>query len=140
MLNLLFFSAPFCVWKILWLVCWKAWRKFKNFFSPFNQRFSQMLRQSVYRIFISIWGNVRLIICLLENFYCIPSYALINLILSPLYLMSIEYFSYFENVLYCWLLYVVSSWSYCCGLVVHEHGDDINKLSKGLLLAFCILI
>lgn len=66
--------------------------------------------------------------CMTHNLYCIPAYYLINLILLPLYYISIDHYARVEIILYNWLLYIVSSWSWCGGLVVHEHGDDIYSL------------
>lgn len=83
----------------------------------------------------TIFFWVRITGCILHNFYCIPAYVLINLILLPLYYISIDHYARVENYLYDWLLYVVSSWSWCCGLVVHEHGDDIYQLKNGKCIA-----
>ena len=82
--------------------------------------------------FVCCYSTLRTIGCIIHNLYCIPAYYVLNLILLPLYYISIDHYARVENVLYNWLLYVVSSWSWAAGLVVHEHGDDIYALRKGL--------
>lgn len=79
----------------------------------------------------SIYGYLRMVVCLGHNLYCIPGYLILNLLLYPLFCLSVDTFSAVESTFYYWLLYVVGSWSNKCGLVVHEHGDDIYQLRKG---------
>ncbi|KAH7638378.1 acyl-coa:lysophosphatidylglycerol acyltransferase 1-like protein [Dermatophagoides farinae] len=71
---------------------------------------------------------IRMTCCMLHNVYCIPGYLLLNLLMLPLYYISIEAYSWIENILYYALLYIVGWWGYGGGLIVHEHGDDIHQL------------
>lgn len=93
---------------------------------------------NVYRAFTTAYSYIRMVGCMTHNLYCIPAYYLINLILLPLYYISIDHYARVEIILYNWLLYIVSSWSWCGGLVVHEHGDDIYSLRNGRLRNFFI--
>ncbi|KPM09354.1 acyl-CoA:lysophosphatidylglycerol acyltransferase 1-like protein [Sarcoptes scabiei] len=77
-----------------------------------------------------IYGTFRVILCLLHNLYCVPGYLILNLILLPLRCLSLQTYSKIENFLYYSLLYIVGWWSYGCGIVVNEHGDDIYELKK----------
>lgn len=78
------------------------------------------------------YSTIRVIGCIIHNLYCIPAYCILNLLQLPLYYISVDHYAKVENVLYNWLLYVVSSWSWGAGLIVHEHGDDIYTLRKGM--------
>lgn len=78
------------------------------------------------------YSTIRVIGCIIHNLYCIPAYCILNLLQLPLYYISVDTYAKVENVLYNWLLYVVSSWSWGAGLIVHEHGDDIYTLRKGM--------
>lgn len=71
-----------------------------------------------------------MVTCIIHNFYCIPAYLFINAFLIPVYYLSTKTYSNIENSLFYSLLYIVGWWSYGCGMVVYEHGDDLSKLRR----------
>jgi len=61
----------------------------------------------------------------IQNLIFIPSYLFTtHVVLYPIYLCDSRFYWKIENNLYNFLLYVVSSWSWCAGIVVHECGEN----------------
>ncbi|CAG2163862.1 unnamed protein product [Oppiella nova] len=87
--------------------------------------------EDIQKVMISIWSYVRLVCILVHNLYTIPVYLFINwLVLWPLYLIDVHKYMMVENYLYNWCLYIVSSWSYGAGIIIHELGDDLYQLKE----------
>jgi len=76
-------------------------------------------------MFRHIYSVFRITFILLQNLIFIPSYLFTTqVVLYPIYLYDSKFYWKIENNLYNFLLYVVSSWSWCAGIVVHECGEN----------------
>ncbi|KAJ8912660.1 hypothetical protein NQ315_012736 [Exocentrus adspersus] len=72
-------------------------------------------------------GIFRLCFILLNNVYCIPTYVVWMLLLSPLRKVNPDIYWRIEGYFFHWLLAMVSLWSYSAGYDVVEVGDDITE-------------
>lgn len=69
---------------------------------------------------------LRLLFILLNNAYCIPTYVVWMILLSPLKKINPDTFWRIEGYFFHWLLAMVSMWSWSAGYDVVEMGDDIH--------------
>lgn len=69
-------------------------------------------------MFRQIYSILRIAFIILQNVVFIPSYLFTtHVVLYPIYLCDSRTYWKIENHLYNFLLYVVSSWSWCAGIV-----------------------
>ena len=69
-------------------------------------------------MFRQIYSIFRIAFIVLQNIVFIPSYLFTtHVVLYPIYLCDSRTYWKIENHLYNFLLYVVSSWSWCAGIV-----------------------
>ncbi|XP_043235727.1 acyl-CoA:lysophosphatidylglycerol acyltransferase 1-like isoform X2 [Amphibalanus amphitrite] len=73
---------------------------------------------------------LRLLLFLLNNLYCIPSYTVWMFLLRPLLWVAPELYWRIEGVLFRWLLHMVAMLSYTAGYDVIEMGDRIDHLEQ----------
>ncbi|EFA02132.1 acyl-CoA:lysophosphatidylglycerol acyltransferase 1 isoform X1 [Tribolium castaneum] len=69
----------------------------------------------------------RLCFILVNNVYCIPTYVVWMVLLSPLRKVNPDVYWRIEGYFFHWLLAMVSMWSWSAGYDVVEMGDDIAK-------------
>ncbi|KAK9693262.1 Acyltransferase C-terminus [Popillia japonica] len=82
------------------------------------------------RFYIEQWYIIpkaifRLCFILLNNAYCIPTYVMWMILLSPIRKINPDAFWRIEGYFFHWLLAMVSMWSWSAGYDVVEVGDDI---------------
>nr|XP_022899962.1 acyl-CoA:lysophosphatidylglycerol acyltransferase 1-like isoform X1 [Onthophagus taurus] len=68
----------------------------------------------------------RLCFILVNNAYCIPTYVIWMIMLSPIRRFNPDTFWRIEGYFFHWLLAMVSMWSWSAGYDVVEVGDDIS--------------
>ena len=71
---------------------------------------------------------------LLCNLVCIPTYLAWLSLLAPLTLLSPDFFNRAEQVLFSWLLSIVSSWSWSAGYQLAESGASLDQMQHKRLL------
>lgn len=92
------------------------------------------------KIYIKRWfiiprAFLRLCFILLNNIYCIPTYVVWMVLLSPLRRIHPETFWKIEGQFFHWLLAMVSMWSWSAGYEIVEVGDNIEEcLNKRTLV------
>ncbi|KAI4463166.1 1-acylglycerol-3-phosphate acyltransferase-related [Holotrichia oblita] len=94
------------------------------------------------RFYIEHWYIIpkaifRLCFILLNNAYCIPTYVMWMILLSPIRKINPDAFWRIEGYFFHWLLAMVSMWSWSAGYDVVEVGDDITDCidEKTLVIA-----
>ena len=71
----------------------------------------------VVKMFRKIYSVFRIVFIAIQNLIFIPSYLFTtHVTLYPIYLCDTKLYWKIENNLYNFLLYVVSSWSWCAGI------------------------
>uniref|UniRef100_A0A1B6INK0 Phospholipid/glycerol acyltransferase domain-containing protein n=1 Tax=Homalodisca liturata TaxID=320908 RepID=A0A1B6INK0_9HEMI len=73
---------------------------------------------------------LRILFVLLNNIYCIPTYAVWMVILAPLKRYHPELYWRIEGTFFHWLLAMVSMWSWSAGYDIVEVGDDIRRCTE----------
>ncbi|KAG7163362.1 Acyl-CoA:lysophosphatidylglycerol acyltransferase 1-like, partial [Homarus americanus] len=71
---------------------------------------------------------LRIIVCTLNNFYCIPVHFCWIFVLQPLKWFATSTYWVVEGIMFRWLLSMVALWSYSTGYHVVELGDDVWDL------------
>lgn len=69
----------------------------------------------------------RIIIIIMNNIYCIPTYVIWMIILTPLKCINSKAYYKIEGLFFHWLLAIVALWSYTAGYDIVETGDDISE-------------
>ncbi|KAK4886386.1 hypothetical protein RN001_002657 [Aquatica leii] len=94
------------------------------------------------RFYLDHWYVVpkailRLCLILINNVYCIPTYVVWMVLLSPLRKIHPDTYWKIEGYFFHWLLAMVSMWSWSAGYEVMEMGDDISNCldEKTLVIA-----
>lgn len=74
-----------------------------------------------------IWAVIRFLLIILNNLYCIPTHVLWLTLLLPArkYVPALYY--RIEQILFSWLLAMVSAWSWSAGYNIVEVGADITE-------------
>jgi len=79
--------------------------------------------------------TLRTVWVLLCNLICIPSYLAWMVLFLPVYLSSPLIYWQIEEVMFSWMLSIVSCWSWSAGYNIVESGESLDNLkSKRLLL------
>lgn len=69
----------------------------------------------------------RIVLILMNNIYCIPTYVAWMTILIPLKHIRPDAYYKIEGYFFHWMLAIVSMWSYTAGYEIVELGDDITE-------------
>ncbi|XP_054261392.1 acyl-CoA:lysophosphatidylglycerol acyltransferase 1-like isoform X3 [Macrosteles quadrilineatus] len=88
------------------------------------------LRLVGYSILLACKVIFRTVFVLLNNIYCIPTYAVWMLVLLPLKRYNPELYWKIEGTFFHWLLAMVSMWSWSAGYDIVEVGDDIRQCTE----------
>ncbi|XP_034189753.1 acyl-CoA:lysophosphatidylglycerol acyltransferase 1 isoform X2 [Osmia lignaria lignaria] len=65
---------------------------------------------------------------ILNNIYCIPTYAVWMTLLFPVKFYQPQVYWRIEGLFFHWLLAMVSMWTWSAGYDIIEQGDDIQKI------------
>lgn len=85
-------------------------------------------------IFVAVKVIVRILLVILNNIYCIPTYFIWMLTLQPLRWISPRLYWKIEGKFFHWLLAMVSMWSWSAGYSLSEAGDDIRQCTDSRTL------
>ncbi|XP_042232032.1 acyl-CoA:lysophosphatidylglycerol acyltransferase 1-like [Homarus americanus] len=80
------------------------------------------------RLYMGLRAALRIIVCTLNNFYCIPVHFCWIFVLQPLKWFATSTYWVVEGIMFRWLLSMVALWSYSTGYHVVELGDDVWDL------------
>ncbi|XP_026482018.1 acyl-CoA:lysophosphatidylglycerol acyltransferase 1-like [Ctenocephalides felis] len=69
---------------------------------------------------------IRVIFIIVNNIYCIPTYAIWMFTLWPIKILYPDIYWRIEGLFFHWLLSMVAMWSYTAGYEIVEDGDDIT--------------
>jgi len=83
--------------------------------------------QICFQVLRTVW-------VLVSNLVCIPCYLGWLALLSPVWIFSREAYTKIEEVLFNWLLSIVSCWVWSAGFSVVETGDSLDSLAGSRLL------
>lgn len=81
-------------------------------------------------ILVAVKVLFRTVFVLLNNMYCIPTYAVWMLVLMPLKRYHPDLYWRIEGTFFHWLLAMVSMWSWSAGYDIVEVGDDIRQCTE----------
>lgn len=85
-----------------------------------------MIKPILEQIYLVPRAIFRLGFIIVNNAYCVPTYVVWMILLSPLRKINPETFWKIEGYFFHWLLAMVSMWSWSAGYDVVEVGDDIS--------------
>ena len=68
------------------------------------------------------------------NMVCIPSYICWMILFSPSYCLSPRLFWMIEEVMFSWMLSMVTCWSWSAGFNIVESGENLDSMKHQKLL------